>query len=119
MLRGLVLLCCFLMLPRRNKKAPLSRVINVVREVIRAVAENAGVEPALGVDDGAPQTMEREVFDVLLPINHIAAPFFENIVVFVIVAGGRASALPGPSRLGLPPSKASSFHLERRTAVRR
>ena len=64
----------------------MSRVINVVREVIRAVAENAGVEPALGVDDGAPQTMEREVVDVLLPINHIAAPFFENIVVFVIVA---------------------------------
>ena len=45
-----------------------------------------GADPALGVDDGAPQTMEREVIDVLLPINHIAAPLFENRVVFVIVA---------------------------------
>ena len=30
--------------------------------------------------------MEREVIDVLLPINHIAAPLFENRVVFVFVA---------------------------------
>ena len=53
---------------------------------IRSVAECLGPDPALGVDDGAPQTMEREVIDVLLPINHIAAPLFENRVVFVIVA---------------------------------
>ena len=44
------------------------------------------MEPALGVDDAAPQTMEREVINVLIPINHIAAPLFEDRVVFVILA---------------------------------
>ena len=44
------------------------------------------MEPALGVDDAAPQTMEREVINVLIPIDHIAAPLFEDRVVFVILA---------------------------------